>query len=151
MLIKDVLSDASAVCTMETYLPDVAQKMSETRSGCVAIVESMSHRNLIGIVTEHDICERAVAKGLNLQRTTAGRVLNSNFKTISDNVEIEECCRKMIADDIKYLAVLNSKNQCVGLITRDQIANWLPATYSGSFPNPAAEQREPINYTDRIF
>ena len=91
MLAKQVSRDKEIFCTAEMSLTEVFKKMNELNCVCMPIVESPNHRNIIGTVTEHDICRRLIDGGLNPQRATAGRVMSGDFTTVGGETSLDNC------------------------------------------------------------
>ena len=64
MLVKELFVAQPVVCLIDDYLQKPAQLMAENDLACIPVVESLAHMNLIGVVSEKEICRQAVAAGL---------------------------------------------------------------------------------------
>lgn len=151
MLIKELLPKDPTLCTTDASLMDLVKLMADNECGCIPIVESKAHKNPIGVVTEHDICHRAVAKGLNPLRTTAGRVMNGNFQTVSSEASLEEGRRLLQAGKARHLVVVNDRNECCGVIPADRLTAFAPKKDVVIIPDSISDRAVEINYLDRIF
>lgn len=153
MKVKEVLSAEPVICSSETYLQEVVQTMNQNNLSCLPVVESMAHKNPIGVITEKSICRRSIAEGLNPLRLTAGRVMNSNFKTVSPETSLEDCYRIIKSCKVRYLVVTDENNVCHGLITEDDVLGKLtpqtPFFVNGEFSS--YNKIKQIAGYDRIF
>ena len=119
MLVKDLILTEPVVCLIDDYVQKSARLISEHDLVCLPVVESFAHKNVIGVITEKDICRQAIAAGLDPQKTSVGRIMNNRFFTVTPEIEIDECCRIMQENKVDYLLVTNPDNFCSGIVTRD--------------------------------
>ena len=119
MLVKDLLLTEPMVCLIDDYLQNAARLFSEHDLVCLPVVESFAHKNVIGVITEKDICRQAIAAGLDPQKTSVGRIMNNRFFTVKPETAIDECCRIMQENKVDYLLVSKPDNSCSGIVTRD--------------------------------
>lgn len=119
MLVKDLLLSEPVVCLVDDYLQKSAQLISEHDLICLPVVESFAHKNVIGVITEKDICRQAIAVGLDPQKTSVGRIMNNRFFTVKPETAIDECWQIMLENKVDYLVVANPDNSCSGIVTRD--------------------------------
>lgn len=117
MLAKQVSRDQEIYCTAETPLTEVFNKMTEYGCSCMPVVESPIHKNIIGTITEHDICEKILNGGLNPLRASAGRVLNGNFTTVAGEASIEDCAEILKITGAERLFVVDENGAFLGILT----------------------------------
>ena len=121
MLAHQVSKNKDIYCTSDTPLPQVFQIMMEKECSCVAIVESLAHKNIIGAVTEHDICLKTIADGLNPQRISAGRVMNGNVTTVSETATAAECFEILKKQNASRLFVIDENGAFRGVLTEAEL------------------------------
>ncbi|HEY8561338.1 MAG TPA: CBS domain-containing protein [Pyrinomonadaceae bacterium] len=124
MLAKQVSRDKEIYCTAETPLPEVFNKMTAIGCVCMPVLESSAHRNIIGTITERDICQKIINGGLNPQRSRAGRVLNGDFTTVSGEATLEECFDRLKLSGAERLFVVDENGAFLGILTATDL---LPA------------------------
>jgi len=117
MLAKQISRDQEVFCTADMPLTEIYRKMMELSCSCMPIVESPKHKNIIGVITEHDICEKLINGGLNPQRTSAGRVMNGKFTTVSGETCLEECAELIKSPGIERLFVVDENGAFLGILT----------------------------------
>ncbi len=121
MLAKQVSRHKEIFCTTDMPLTEVFNKMTELNCGCMPVVESPTHKNVIGTITEHDICLKIITGGLNPQRINAGRVLNGNFTTVSGETNLEECAELMKLTGTERLFVVDEDGAFLGVLTAEDL------------------------------
>lgn len=117
MLANQIAVHNEIFCVSDTPLPAVFQMLLENNCQCVVIVESLAHKNPIGVVTEHDICLKTITEGLNPQRLLAGRVMNGQIITVSSEARVEECAEVMKRTKTERLVVIDQEGAFSGIIT----------------------------------
>lgn len=118
MFVKDLILTEPIYCLIDDYLQKSARLISENDLICIPVFESLTHKNVIGVVTEKVIC-KASASGLDPQRTKVGRILSNRYFTVTPKTGIEECRRIMKENEIDFLFVTESDNSCSGVVTKN--------------------------------
>ena len=119
MLVKELDLTEPVVCLIDDYLQKSALLLSENNIVYLPVVESFAHRNVIGFVTDREICRQAIAKGLDPKKTTVGRVMNNRFFTVTPDTRTDECWRIMKENKVDFLFVNKDDNSCSGILTKD--------------------------------
>jgi len=122
MLAKQVLRDGAIFCPSEMPLTEVFKRMNELGCACMPVVESPTHKNIIGTITEHDICLKIINGGLNPQRLSAGRVMNGNFMTVNAEATVEECAELIKISGVERLFVVDENGAFLGILTEQDLA-----------------------------
>lgn len=137
MLVKELMLAKPVVCLIDDYLQKPAQLMAENDLNCIPVVESLAHMNLIGVVSDKEICRQAVATGLDPLKTTVGRVMRSHFLTIDSETEIEDCLLKLKENKSRYIFVTDENNSILGTLTEEDIpeSNFRLQNHSQDFQN----------------
>ena len=126
MLAKQISRNKEIYCTIDAPLTEVFQKMMEQDCDCMPVVESPTHRNIIGTITEHDICLKIVGGGLSPQRTGAGRVMNGNFTTVGGDASVDECLALMSLTGAERLFVVDENGAFLGILTGNDLKSGKP-------------------------
>src|SRR5215213_3096040 len=121
MLAKQVSRDKEIYCTAEMPLTEVFHKMTELGCACMPVIESPAHKNIIGTITEHDICLKIINGGLNPQRVSAGRVMNGDFTTVSSDASVEECVGLLKLAGAERLFVVDENGAFMGVLTEKDL------------------------------
>lgn len=142
MLAKQVSRDREIFCTTEMSLTEVFKRMTESDCDCMPVVESPAHMNIIGTITEHDICMKIINDGLHPQRVSAGRILNGNFTSVSAEATTEECAELLKLSGAARLFVVDENGAFMGILTEKELIPERRAvkleTVITDLPHPAA-------------
>jgi arabinose-5-phosphate isomerase len=97
----------------ETPLLDALMVMSEKGFGMTTV---MNHnQELLGIFTDGDL-RRSIDRGIDVRRATTGELMNTNPRTLRDNMLAAEALAVMEQAKINVLLVNNEQNQLTGVV-----------------------------------
>lgn len=151
MLVKDIMRENAVLCQLDTPVQKVVNLMLENECEFVTVVESYTHKNPIGIITEHDICLRTIAEGINPLKMSAGKVLNSKFEKISVTADAAECRHLFSNNKHPFLIVINENNSCCGFVLKEDLPSNVISPEFPSVLNVRTGFHQQISYADRIF
>jgi CBS domain-containing protein len=122
LLVNEVMTKDPVTVSPRMRLNHAASLMKEKDVSSLIVVRKEVP---VGIVTEKDFVEKAVAKNLKPSHMTVKDIMNSPLVTVSSGVEITEAARTMSALRIHRLAVLEEK-KLVGMLTESDILRISP-------------------------
>ena len=122
MKVKEIMTQNPACCLADDGLQSVAKLMVDHDCGCIPVVENTSSKKPVGIVTDRDICCRAVSEGKNPLELTARDVMTGNVVTVTPDTSVEDCCNIMEKNQIRRVAVVDGSGACCGIIAQADIA-----------------------------
>jgi CBS domain-containing protein len=131
MLVQDVMTQNPACCGPNATLQELARTMADCDCGEIPIVEKGNSGKLIGVVTDRDIACRAIAEGRDPQRTLAQDVMSSPVVSVTPEMDLEDCCRKMEDNQIRRVPVVDANGACCGIVAQADIARRAPAEETG--------------------
>lgn len=124
--VADVMTpDPVAMIESETIL-NAAKAMREFDIGDVIVLDDTSARPK-GIVTDRDIAVRAVAEGLDPDRTTLVSICSEEIVFVSPDDPVDKAVRMMRDRAIRRLPVLDGE-QVVGVVSLGDLALELDRT-----------------------
>ena len=116
MLVKDVMTKNVITIDSNQTILDAYRKYRDTKVGSLIVTE---HNQLVGIVTERDLIEKAIDK--DLKTTQIKDIMTSSVITISPLDRLETALKIMKKNRVKKLPVI-SCNKLKGIITVTDIA-----------------------------
>jgi len=122
MKVREIMTTNPACCTRDTPLSEVARTMVDRDCGQIPVVDNMSSRKLVGVVTDRDIVCRAVAQGQNPVEMSAGDVMSSPVVTVMPDAKVEEVCRTLEDRQVRRVPVQDDKGSCCGIVSLADIA-----------------------------
>jgi len=111
---------------MESILPtatlrDAARKMRTLKIGSLPVAEN---GNLIGMITDRDICCRAVADDFDPVRTEVREIMSHDVAFCFSYDTVNDAVRQMEQRHVQRLAVLNNDKTIAGFLSVDDIAHF---------------------------
>ncbi len=123
MKVKDVMTAKSLkFCTPETNLQHAAESMREANCGALPVVDK--NKNVLGIVTDRDIClslARNTTKSF--ETRTVGEIMTKEVKTVHGTDALEEAYKKMREKKISRLPVVDEQGKLQGIISLNKLLN----------------------------
>ena len=128
MNLKEIMTSPVETVTPDTSLAAVANKMLALRIGLLPVSRD---QKIVGIVTDRDITIRAVAKGLDPERTEVQEVMTREVFSCPDGSDVMDACNLMEEKQVRRLLVLDAANAPVGIVSLADIALHLRREQSG--------------------
>lgn len=95
------------------FIRDIACKMTEYETSAAAVLDEQGR--LIGIVTEHDIVQKAVGVHRNVDETMAEAVMTRDIVTVRIDASISYALSVMSEKNVRHVPVMN-KGIVVGIV-----------------------------------
>jgi signal-transduction protein with cAMP-binding, CBS, and nucleotidyltransferase domain len=115
--VREVMSDSPVIVDAATSLTDCARQMEDRNIGSLGVEEDGELR---GVLTDRDIVVRAVARGEDPHRVTAGEVCTGELVTISPDASLDDAERTMSERGVRRLFVLDGARP-IGLVAVDDL------------------------------
>jgi len=120
MKIQEIMSSK-----VETISPDASTKvaartMHDMHIGSLPVMTADGE--LVGIITDRDICCKVVATGRDAGWTKVHEVMRKDITTCFDDQEIDDAAELMASQHIRRLAILNRSNSMSGFLSVDDLA-----------------------------
>jgi len=122
MKVQDVMSKTLFCCTPADSVQKAAELMKANDVGSVPVVNDCNERKLLGIVTDRDICVKAVASGKSNSTLKVSEVMTKGPVTCGPDESIEECEAKMVRNQVRRIPVIDSRGICIGVVAQADIA-----------------------------
>lgn len=123
-LVQEIMTKNPACATPEMSLVEVAQLMRKFDCGEIPVVYSFGDKKILGVITDRDICNRAVALGLNPLAMNVEECMSYPAISVKKTTTIEDCCKIMEDNQIRRLPVVDEKENCCGIISISDIARF---------------------------
>jgi CBS domain-containing protein len=120
MKVQEIMTENPSCCSPESSLQDAAKLMVDCDCGEIPVVDAQGKP--VGVVTDRDICCRAVAKGMDPAQTAIREVMTSPAITVGPEDSLEECCQKMDDNQIRRIPVVDGSGAVCGIVAQADIA-----------------------------
>ena len=119
MKVKDLMSTEVEYTTPTATTKEAAHMMHELHVGILPVIEN---DQLVGIITDRDICCKVTATGRGAGFTKVEEVMTKDVATCFDDQDIGDATKIMIENHVRRLAVVNRYEAMVGLLSVDDLA-----------------------------
>ncbi|RKH64973.1 CBS domain-containing protein [Corallococcus aberystwythensis] len=126
--VSDVMTTDVEVVRPSDSLRVAAEKMRALNVGPMPVCDG---DELVGMVTDRDIVIRAVAQGLDAERTQVAQAMTRGVEYVYDDDDLTQAAQKMRASRIRRILVLNRAKRLVGILALGDIAEELNDQESG--------------------
>lgn len=122
--VEEIMTKHPACCTPEMSLVEVAQLMMKFDCGEIPVVYSFAEKKVLGVITDRDICTRAVGMGLNPLSMNVEECMSYPAIAVKKSTTIADCCQIMEENQIRRLPVLDEHENCCGMVSLADIARF---------------------------
>ncbi|MEA3280509.1 MAG: DUF294 nucleotidyltransferase-like domain-containing protein, partial [Thermodesulfobacteriota bacterium] len=112
--VSSIFSSTRAYCNTDLPIRKAAVLMNQNR--CSAILIKRPDGEFVGIVTDTDLRKKVIATGYDIEKPVS-EIMSSPLTTISAQILIVEALLTMMQKNIKHLAVTDSDEKVVGVVT----------------------------------
>jgi CBS domain-containing protein len=121
MLVKEIMTQKLESIPPTSTLLEAARTMRDLNLGSLPVADN---GKLIGMITDRDICCRAVASGFDPVRTTVREIMSRDISFCFSDDNVNEAVRQMEGLQIRRLAVLNHDKSIAGFLSVDDLAHY---------------------------
>lgn len=123
MKVQDVMAQHPVCCRLTDTLQAVAQILRDEDIGSLPVLsDGDSGRQLIGIITDRDLCCRSVAEGADPKTTSIEAYLTRDPVTCRPEQSLDSCARLMQMHQIRRILVVDQHGSCVGILSQADLA-----------------------------
>ncbi len=120
MKVTQLMNENVKACCLRDSLNAAAQIMWDNDCGCVPVIKESSE--VVGVLTDRDICMAAYTKGLLLRDITVESAMASKVISCRPEDSVATAETLMRDNQIRRLPVINSLGKLVGIVSLNDIA-----------------------------
>jgi CBS domain-containing protein len=128
MHLREIMTSPIETVAPGTSLAGAAKKMLALGIGVLPVSNG---QKVIGIVSDRDIIVRAVAKGLDPERTDVGEIMTKDVFSCASDGDVMEACALMEQKQVRRLLVMDDNDVPIGIVSLGDIALHLRGEQSG--------------------
>jgi CBS domain-containing protein len=118
--VENIFTRDLVFCEENLSIQEAAKIMNRHRCSSIFIKDASG--NCIGVVTDHDLRKKVIANGYDIHSPISG-IMSSPITTVPSKALVFEALMSMIQDGIKHLAVIDSDDKVIGVVTNRDILN----------------------------
>jgi CBS domain-containing protein len=119
MQIAEIMTRDVQLASPQQTLQEAARLMAELDVGVIPVADK---DHLVGMLTDRDICVRAVAAGKNPKQCKVGEVMSADVKYVFEDETTEDLARNMSTLQVRRLPVLDREKRLVGIVSLGDLA-----------------------------
>ncbi|MBW3097746.1 CBS domain-containing protein [Pseudohoeflea coraliihabitans] len=119
MQVHEIMSRDPACCRRTDPIRDAAIIMAEKSVGSLPVLDE--EEKPVGIVTDRDICCRAVAEGKGSD-TPVSEIMTTDVMTTTPEEDVSACCDKMEEHQVRRAIVTDGNGKCCGMVAQADVA-----------------------------
>ncbi|MBI3050451.1 MAG: CBS domain-containing protein [Acidobacteria bacterium] len=148
MTVGEICTRNVVVAPKTEAIVDAAKRMRTSHVGDLVVIENRNGRHFpIGIVTDRDIVVSAVAGDPeHIMYLLVSDVMSDDLVTAREQDSIETALRKMEEHGVRRLPIVDADGMLVGILTLDDILQYLTGQQSELVALVAREQRRERQY-----
>lgn len=120
MKVSEIMSSKVEFTTPTSSTKVAARQMHDQHVGALPVIDD---DQLVGIITDRDICCKVTATGRDAGWTKVEEVMVKDVITCFDDFNANDAANIMIDNHIRRLAVLNREFSVVGFLSVDDLAH----------------------------
>jgi CBS domain-containing protein len=113
--------EVSLCCTPQDTAAHAAKAMRDSGCGCAPVVENKQKLNLVGVVTERDVCCGVAADDRLASEVSVSEIMRPASACCGADESLEEARRKMEKHKTTSLPVVNKAGSCCGTVSLHHI------------------------------
>lgn len=115
-IVSEIMTKDPTCCTPDMGLVEAAEMMLRHNCGEIPVVYSLRDKKVLGVITDRDICVRAVALGLNPLSMNVEQCMSYPPIVVKQTTTIEDCCQIMEDNQIRRIPVVDEHENCCGIV-----------------------------------
>lgn len=122
MKVHEIMTEEPQCCTEDTSLQEAAELMRDWDCGEIPVVDQQGRP--VGVITDRDICCRAVAENRPIS-SQVQEIMSTPVITVRQDEDVERCIELMDENKIRRIPVVDSDGICCGMIAQADLAREL--------------------------
>src|SRR5688500_7858414 len=137
MKLAAIMTGGIEIIPPHATLAEAAKKMASQDIGSLPVCAE--RRRVVGIITDRDITVRAVARGMDPNRTRVEEVMTRDVLCCSSDADVEDACQLMEQRQVRRLLVTDGNDTPVGIVSLGDIALCLRESQAGEVLKKVSE------------
>lgn len=113
--------ETSSCCTPQETAENAAKAMKHSGCGSTPVVKDKENLDLVGVVTERDICHSVAADNRLASDVSVEEIMRPASSCCEEDESLEEAKQKLDEHQATSLPVVNKAGSCCGMISSENI------------------------------
>jgi len=117
MKIRSIMTTNPSIVLPGNTIAEAARMMRDRRIGLLPVIDGLCPRRLLGVLTDHDIVKRCVARGHECSDPVRDHMTHERIASVASETDVEDAVALMEERCLRRLPVLDTKGRLVGVVT----------------------------------
>lgn len=119
MKVKEVMTGSPSVCDLNESLAEAAKTMWDADCGALPVLKD--GREVVGFITDRDICMAMAMRDCNPHAVSAEEVITGDVYSVAPEDEIQKAFEVMQQYQVRRLPVINPEGELEGMLSMNDI------------------------------
>jgi CBS domain-containing protein len=121
MLVKDAMTPTMTTVPPNATIQECAQKMKELDVGILPV---SAEEKIVGLVTDRDVCCRAIGNSLDPKTTMVRDIMTKGVTLCFSDQDLGAAAHLMEEKHVRRLPVINRDSTIAGILSIDDLAHY---------------------------
>lgn len=122
MRARDLMTSTPTVITADDSIPRSAEVMRNLDVGMLPVVDDLTHRRLIGVITDRDIVVRCLADKGKQECQVRDHMSTSPLVFVGESASLDEITLLMERYQVRRIPVVDADLRVTGIVTQADLA-----------------------------
>ena len=119
MKVKEIMTGNPSVCDLNESLAEAARTMWNADCGALPVLKD--GREVVGVITDRDICMAMAMRESNAAAVSAEEVLTGDIYSVAPEDEIHKALQIMQEHQVRRLPVISPEGELEGMLSMNDI------------------------------
>ena len=119
MQVHEIMTAPSVTCTPQTSLAVAASRMAEADCGILPVIDE--RRNLVGVITDRDICLAVSRTNRNAVNISVREVMTPKVVSVRPGDDMRQALALMRRARVRRVPVIDDAGSVIGLLSIDDL------------------------------
>jgi CBS domain-containing protein len=115
--IRSIMTTNPSVVSPGTTVAEAARMMRDRRIGLLLVIDGLSPRRLVGVITDHDVVTRCVARCRDYSDPVSEHMTREGIAYVTTETDVDVAVAMMEERCLRRLPVLDAKGRVAGVVT----------------------------------
>jgi CBS domain-containing protein len=121
MKARDIMSANPSCVTPDSGVRDAARLMARENVGVIPVVNDITEKRLLGVLTDRDIAIRVVAEGRGSD-ISVNEIMSQNVRTCGPDDPVDEVMRTMGTEQVRRIPIVDDRGSLLGIVAQADLA-----------------------------
>lgn len=119
MKVKEIMTGEVKPCDLNASLAEAAKTMWEADCGVLPVLKD--GKELVGVITDRDICMALTMRDCNPSEVSAEEVINGVVYSVVPDDDVQKALQLMKEHKVRRLPVVNSEGELEGMLSMNDV------------------------------